>query len=144
MNGRRMCTVILALIFACWPVRAEAQKAVYLVRHAEKAGDALTSPLTEKGGRRAQALARLLKDAGIKAIYTSDFRRTQLTAKPLADQLRITPKAILNGDADTTFNEVRRDHLADIVLVVGHSNTIPALVKKWTGKDVPAPEESEY
>ncbi len=37
---------------------------------------------TEKGVARSEALARLLSTAGVKAIYTSHFARTKLTAEP--------------------------------------------------------------
>src|SRR6185369_592218 len=49
---------------------------VYLVRHAEKAAaPAADPPLLEAGNKRAQELARTLGNAGIKAIFTSQFLR---------------------------------------------------------------------
>jgi broad specificity phosphatase PhoE len=78
----------------------------------------------------------VLKDAGIKAIFTSDLERTIKTAEPLAQALRIAPKALaqLNvqfkqSDVDAFVGFLRTEHPGDIVLLVGHSNTIPALLK---------------
>src|SRR5215813_7591388 len=63
-----------------------AQKAVFVVRHAEKASDANepSVPLSEAGTARAARLAALLKDAGVSAIYSTDAIRTRKTAEPLA------------------------------------------------------------
>lgn len=56
---------------------------VFLIRHAERADEPRQDPpLTEKGVARSEALARLLSTAGVKAIYTSHFARTKLTAEP--------------------------------------------------------------
>jgi broad specificity phosphatase PhoE len=113
------------------PSPAEAQKAVYLVRHAEKAGDDLESPLTTAGAERAQALAQLLEKSGIKAIYTSEFRRTKETAAPLAAKLGITTISKPAANPDAVLADISANHAGDIVLIVGHSTSVPALLKKW-------------
>jgi broad specificity phosphatase PhoE len=122
---------LLVVLVCCITPQARAQKAVYLVRHAEKAGDAKDSPLTLAGTDRAQALARHLKDAGISVIYTSDARRTKDTAAPLAAALGVTPVEVTDGDAATIFTKARTDHPDAVILVVGHSNTVPTLIAKW-------------
>ena len=123
------------LISACL---AEAQQAIYLVRHGETVAPKGTDarPLSEAGQRRAALLAAMLKDAGIKAIFTSDLERTIKTAEPLAQSLRIEPKALaqLNvqfkqSDVDAFVSFLRTEHRGDIVLLVGHTNTVPALLK---------------
>lgn len=121
-----------------------AQKAVYIVRHAEKAGNDKTSPLTTAGTQRAEALARHLKDASITAIYTSDARRTQDTAAPIATALKVKPDVVNDGDAATIFKKVTTDQPNEVVLVVGHSNTVPDLIKLW-GVTAPVEiKESEF
>ena len=63
---------------------------VYLVRHAERADEPRQDPpLTDKGTARAQELGRTLSNANIKAIITSQFARTKLTAEPLAKQANV-------------------------------------------------------
>ena len=88
--------LVLATLFLFSPCLAVAQQAIFLVRHGETVAPKGTDarPLSEAGQRRAALLATLLKDAGIKAIFTSDIERTIKTAEPLAQTLRIEPKAL--------------------------------------------------
>src|SRR5262245_40514625 len=88
--------IILATLLLFSPRLSVAQQAIFLVRHAETVAPKGTDarPLSETGKQRAEVLAKLLKDAGIKAIFTSDLERTIKTAEPLAQALRIEPKAL--------------------------------------------------
>ena len=74
--------VTFALVAAAVP--AQAQKAVFLVRHAEKVDESEDPLLSAAGKARARALARSLRTAGVKAIYVTQYKRTGLTAAPLA------------------------------------------------------------
>ena len=71
----------------------------------------------------------MLADAGIAAVYSTDTERTRGTARPLADARRLPvtvydkPKALAE--------KVRAEHGGDAVLVVGHSNTVPELLKAF-------------
>jgi broad specificity phosphatase PhoE len=130
--------LVLATLFLFSPCLAVAQQAIFLVRHGETVAPKGTDarPLSEAGQRRAALLATLLKDAGIKVIFTSDLERTIKTAEPLAQGLRIEPKALsqLNvqfkqSDVDAFVSFLRTEHRDDIVLLVGHSNTVPVLLK---------------
>ena len=47
--------------------------------------------LSDVGRTRAQALATALKDAGVTAIFVTEYKRTQQTAEPLAKLLGIQP-----------------------------------------------------
>jgi phosphohistidine phosphatase SixA len=75
---------------------ADAQQAIFLVRHAEdvRSKDVVDRPLTESGQRRATLLASVLKDTGINAIFTSSLQRAVKTAEPLAIASRIEPKPL--------------------------------------------------
>ena len=67
---------------------------VYIVRHAEKGTMPAGDPdLTEEGRARAQALAGSLRNKEIKAIYSTQTRRTQQTAEPLSLQTAWLPVA---------------------------------------------------
>ena len=109
---------------------AEARQAVFVVRHAEKISEQ-DERLTEAGKARADSLAKMLKDSGIAAIYSTDTERTIGTAKPLADALglkiRIYDTAPSEGNKDflRLVERLRSEIPPDgVVLVVGHSNTV--------------------
>jgi len=65
-----------------------------VVRHAEKAADGNDPDLSAAGQQRAEGLARILKDAEITAIFTTEFKRTQETAAPTAKELHVSPTVI--------------------------------------------------
>jgi phosphohistidine phosphatase SixA len=108
---------------------------VFLVRHTERFNDGADPGLTREGEARAQALVAALRDAGITAIITTQWRRTRDTAAPLAAILRITPEVVAIDDKrplehfQAVADAVRR-HRDENVLVIGHitvTNIIAAL-----------------
>ena len=132
----------LSLLLACVAVApAAAQHTIFLVRHAERADTTPgTSPtmaadpdLSEAGRARAESLATALKDAKITAIYATKYKRTQQTAAPLAKALGLTVN-IVTGDAADVVKQLAG--ATGNVLVVGHSNTVPDVIK---GLGVTAP-----
>jgi phosphohistidine phosphatase SixA len=122
---------------------------VVLVRHAEKAAEKSDDPaLSEAGSARAKALEAALHDAGVTAIVTTQLRRTRETAMPLASARGISPEVVrvgsgLSAHVEAVVAAVRR-HSGGIVLVVGHSNTIPAIVAALGGPRMPDLCESAY
>lgn len=114
-----------------------------IVRHAQKAaGD--DPVLTAEGEARAQALSAALADAGVSAIYATPYRRTQATAAPLAARTGVAVTRYEPGDAATTAASIRAAGHRGTVLIVGHSNTVPALVEAFAGVVVPAMPETDY
>lgn len=108
---------------------ASAQSTIFIVRHAEKAASVGKDPdLSETGRARAESLAKMLKDAGITAIYVTDLQRTQQTAAPLAKNFGIIP-TILPANDIATLSAKLRDIRAGNVLIVGHLDTVPKLIK---------------
>src|SRR5262245_43762571 len=93
--------LVLVAILTPFSGAAYAQQAVFLVRHADLVGQAMAPPkelpLSEAGQARAEKLASLLKDAGITAIYTTEFLRTKKTAEPLAQALKVEIKEVEKG-----------------------------------------------
>jgi probable phosphoglycerate mutase len=119
---------LLALAFALVPARvALAQTAVFVVRHAEKASDSSEKdvPLSDAGKARADRLAAMLRDAGVTAIYSTDTLRTRSTAEPLARAGGRTVR--IYSDVAVLAEQLKREPEA-VALVVGHSNTVPALL----------------
>jgi broad specificity phosphatase PhoE len=100
---------------------------IFFVRHGEKADASEDTDLSEAGRARAESLATLLKDAEISAIFTTQFKRTQQTAAPLAKALHLEPAIISSKDQPALIAKLRG--ASGNVLVVGHGNTIPDLVK---------------
>ncbi len=131
---------------------------VFLVRHAEKAEIPNDSnpPLNEMGLWRAQVLAHTLGKAGIKAIYTSQYLRTQQTAEPLAKQLGITPTVMQLRPSPTNPREIASDailaivkdiqqrHAGEAVLVVGHTNSVPPVIRMLRSDVVPTIDEQTF
>ena len=128
----RLLALFLAPCLAGWVGLAGAQT-VILVRHAELAGAAMAEPkglpLSPDGVARAQRLAGVLKDAGVSAIYVTDFVRTQDTAAPLAQALGQAPVVMAKGDAQELVQRLRGQHAAQTVLLVGHTDTLPGLLR---------------
>ena len=129
---------------------------VFLVRHAEKAaGQSQDPPLSEAGTIRSVALARMLSESDVKGIYISQFLRTRQTAEPLADKLGIEASAISLGVKSNNPREISDEslqalvaginkHVGEAVLIVGHSNSIPEVIRMLGGDIVPKIEESSF
>ena len=105
---------------------ARAQEAIYLVRHAERANQSEDPPLSTEGVGRSYRLRDMLKDAGITRIFTSELRRTIETAAPLASAIHVSPQQI---SPDALAAKIAASNARDRILVVGHSNTLPALLR---------------
>jgi phosphohistidine phosphatase SixA len=144
-------TVLISLTLT---VHLAAQSAVFLVRHAERA-DAGASPssassgmmgadpdLSEAGRTRAEKLAAMLKDARITAIYVTEYKRTRQTAEPLARQLGIDVTVVPSKDSKTLLEKVKT--ASGHVLVVGHSNTVPATIAALGVEDSVTIGDSDY
>lgn len=96
---------------------------VVIVRHAEReANDALTGD----GEKRAETLARLLSNPGISAIFSTNTTRTIETVNNTADRLgiRIQFYTLPLEVADL----IKSEYAGKVVLVVGHSNTVPQII----------------
>lgn len=115
---------------------------LYLVRHAEKQ-DGDDPDLTEAGVARADALADRLEDAGIEAVWSTDYRRTMQTARPLADRLGLDVQIYDPSDLSGFAGQLQAD--GDTAVIVGHSNTTPQLAGLLGGDPGPEiVEASEY
>lgn len=141
---------LLALLFSSTYVLAQDQT-VFLIRHAEKALDGGTDPgLTEQGQQRAMHLIDLIKASNPAAIYTSQYQRTQITGQPLATALNI-PLTIIAIDKNNTeqYPALVLERICALpkganALVIGHSNSIPAIIEAWTHESVKPIADNEY
>jgi broad specificity phosphatase PhoE len=135
--------VFLAALLIPPSAASAADQVVFLVRHAERApsttpasaaaaqGHGMMSddpPLSAAGEQRAARLAAMLATAEIRSIFTTEYKRIRQTAAPLAGKLKVTPVMSAAKDPEPLIAQVRQ--LKTNVLIVGHSNTIPDLLKK--------------
>ena len=123
---------------------AAAQEAIYIVRHAERVDDEKLSSLSKEGRARASRLAKILRDAGISQMFVSEYQRTSQTAAPLAARLGLTPAAVAADDLATLLVMIRAAGPRARVFVVGHSDTIPALLKALGCKPGVTIAKAEY
>ena len=137
-----ICALVLCLAGIATPgAQAPAPATVIVVRHAEAVPDAGRDPaLTETGQARARALAEALKDAGLSAVYATQYQRTRLTGTPAAEAagLQVSVREIrgeTDAYVDALVKEVLASHSGRTVLIVGHSNTVPAIVRGFSGVD---------
>ena len=121
--------ILFLLLAGLFASAAVAQSTIFIVRHAEKAANGNDPDLSDTGRARAESLAHTLKDAGVSAIYVTDLRRTQQTAAPLAKMLHLDPTIVPAKDSAALIAKLRAS--SSNVLVVGHSNTIPELIKAF-------------
>ena len=145
VNG---CSIayLLAIFCTFWlsvPRSLAALDAIYLVRHAEKAegwpeADKAIDPfwpLSPAGIARARALPARFAGAGLAAVYISRTVRSFSTALPVAETagaaLVVDPASTVKAEMTAFLARLRERHPADrAVLVVGHSNTIPELLRR--------------
>jgi phosphohistidine phosphatase SixA len=155
LNCLFMTTVLAGSLAGCAIMQSTNDSAVdnparrvFLVRHAERFNDSREDPpLTAEGEQRAKALADTLRDAGVTAIITSQWKRAKDTAQLLADLLKITPEVIPTADPpheyfQATANAIRRLK-DDTVLVVGHI-TVPNIIAELGGPQLPTICESVF
>ncbi len=150
---RRIQVVIIYTAIAvglAWFFESQATTTIIFVRHAEKALQPADDPgLSQAGKLRATELARQLVYAdvvaGVDAIYSTSYRRTEETVQPVATALNLPITPYDAANTETVMDEIVRQHKGRIVLVVGHSNTVPALIGNMgASKKVPQIDENEY
>lgn len=139
-NKRYYCIILLALLCTGNVVNAQENEitTVFLVRHAEKESDSRDPELSAEGRDRANELAKVLGSVELDAIYDTPFIRTRDTAKPTAEKLGITVETIqsLQSDDLKMFMEnTLKNHKGGKILIVSHSNIIPAIIKMIRGED---------
>jgi phosphohistidine phosphatase SixA len=123
------------------PAQLSPARHVFLVRHTEREWKGEDPPLTAVGEARAQALAAALRDSGITAIITTQWRRARDTAAPLAKLLKLTPEVVPVYDGKSRENiqavaDIVRRHKDETVLVVGHI-TVTGVIAALGGPSLP-------
>ena len=124
-------------------------RTVILVRHAERAAEPRGDPpLTEAGRSRADALVDAITGQ-VDAVIVTPYRRTRETAVPIARIRGLTPVEVspaggLAAHAREVADSVLAGTAGRTVLVVGHSNTVPAIIAALGGPRIPDLCEGEH
>jgi broad specificity phosphatase PhoE len=85
----------------------------------------------------------------VTAIVTSDRRRTRETAAPIAKARGLTPVEVgrpdgsFEGHVAAVVAEVMR-HPGGVVLVVGHTDTLPAIVRALGAPSIGTMGDAEF
>jgi broad specificity phosphatase PhoE len=140
---------VVALGLGVYAYRCVSTTTVVVVRHAEKAlGTIEDPPLSPEGEQRSERLALMFGEragAGhLDAIYVTNTRRTQQTAAPLAARLHLVPVVLSATEPSATAARLLKEHRGGTVLVVGHSNTIPQLIRELSGKQIEPIRDEDY
>lgn len=129
----RLSAVFALALAMLTPCAALADPAtIYLVRHGEKEAAGQDPALTTQGRQRAQNIAVMLHKAGIAHIFSTPTTRTRQTAQPLAERNGL--KVALYDPRTPQALVAKVKGLSEPVLVVGHSNTLPELVRLFGGQ----------
>jgi len=103
---------------------------IIIVRHAER-DEGLDPPLNAEGEVRAAALADVLKQNGVTAIYCADFLRNRQTCDAVGDMLGIESNlvsqarlALTKTLANDLVNEILSLHPGGVVLWVGNTGPV--------------------
>lgn len=157
MRTSTLTAVAVSLLFAAVAHAVEpagrmtACTTIIVVRHAEQTDpEAADPPLSEAGAARAKALAAALENSGVQAVYVTQYKRTKETAAPAAALLHLpvievpVDSAKLAEHAPQLARRILSEHPGGIVLVVGHSNTVPAIVEALANVKIRAIERTEF
>ncbi|MCH2177637.1 MAG: histidine phosphatase family protein [Mariniblastus sp.] len=113
----------------------------YIVRHAERDGS--DDALTPVGFSRSDTLASLMEVLRVTHIYSTDTQRTRDTAAPTAAKLSL-PVTLYGNHSKQWFEKMKAAHPGDVVLIVGHSNTVDKLVEGFGGQGDFKVSDDEY
>lgn len=119
-------TIVIVMLMTT--LQAQETTMLYLIRHAEKADASKDTELSEAGKERAEKWKAYFSDKAIAAIYTTPYKRTNATAAPLAEMLKLN--IILYNPSQLDLKAIAESHKGKSVLIVGHSNTLPNHVNK--------------
>ena len=136
--------LIAATVLSIVPFHAQAQQAIYIVRHAEQIQGVDDPPLTADGHQRARALADFLRESGITAVYSSEAKRTRQTAQPMVEALGTQVRQVPRDKTAELIARIRAEEPAGRVLVVGHSETLPQILRALGHPEQIAIDKGDY
>jgi phosphohistidine phosphatase SixA len=146
------CLVLLALLTAsAFSARVNAidepPVILILVRHAEKKivpKENKNPDLSPAGVARAEELVKMLGNTGITAIFATEYKRTQQTAKPLSDKLGLPVNVVEAKKTPELVKQIRARGAGQVIFIAGHNNTVPEIIAALGGPLMPIIPEEEF
>ena len=129
--------IILTLFLTFSYIPSEQCSTFYLIRHAEKVRTDKSDKdpkLNEYGMLRAIKWQEYFSDKNISKIYSTNYKRTLETVKPIQESSDIIP--IIYSPSDIDYKNFIMSNKIEVVLIVGHSNTIPDFVNGLINENV--------
>ena len=144
LGGGVIAAAFLAIGAGAW-AETPPVTTIFIIRHAEQvATDAKDPPLADAGRARAHALLHALKDANISGIFASQYERTRQTVEPLATALGLEVQQVDARDTAALVNRVLGDYKDKTVVICGHSNTVPDIIKAFGGEHIRQLSEKDF
>lgn len=133
-----LCSLFIVALLGPQMLAQSANKTIVLVRHTEKDTSVPNNPdpeLSIEGRERAERLMNVVKKYKPHEIFSTNYKRTRQTAEPIAQRRK---KEIQTYDPAMAAELVAKmmASTTDHYLIVGHSNTIPALANLLVKKEV--------
>jgi len=126
------------------PLQAQEITTVLVVRHAEKAWEDGDPPLSDVGRERAGALLRVAEESGVSVLYATQYQRSSQTLEPMAENLDLEILVHDARDSEGLAKRILSEHSGSVVLVSGHSNTVPEIVAALGAPEPPPIDDAEY
>ena len=128
--------ILVLLLFTSFYKPSEECSKIYLIRHAEKVRtDKLDRDpdLNNNGFLRAENWKNYFSDKNISRIYSTNYKRTIKTVKPLAENNNL--EILIYSSNDIIYETFLKSSIGENTIVVGHSNTIPDFVNNLIDED---------
>jgi 2,3-bisphosphoglycerate-dependent phosphoglycerate mutase len=147
------CLVLIALLISAnaFPSGASAidqpPLILILVRHAEKKivpKENKDPDLSPAGVARAEELVKMLSSSGITAIFATEYKRTQQTAKPLSEKLRFPINVVEAKKTPELVKQIRARGAGQVIFIAGHNNTVPEIIAAFGGPQMLIIPETEF
>lgn len=129
----RRLLIIVLVVASTATLHAQSDITTFiLIRHAEKADNSKDPDLSPDGISRSLKLVTMLKEQKVSAVLSTNFKRTRNTVAPLASERGLTIETYESLKVPQ-LEELVSKHKGGTVVIVGHSNTIPAIATMLSG-----------
>jgi len=134
MNTFKTALGALACLLASSSVNA--QETVFVIRHAEQELTGLIdAELRSEGRERATYWATILRPSGLDLVVTTEIERSRATGAIIAEALGVPRVEFNRGGSLAIAKFLRENYPDDVILVVGHSDSIPKLLRSFGYQD---------